>query len=57
MYFIMSISHQSFWLQTKNKGEGVVCRCDEGEESPPAKYLENDKICIESVLLAVKNND
>lgn len=57
IYFIMNISYQSFQLQIKNKVEGVVHRCDEGEECSPARYLENGKICIESILLVVKNND
>lgn len=53
----MNISYRGFQLQIKNKTEGVVRRCDEGEECPPARYLENGKICIESILLVVKNND
>lgn len=54
MHFITNIGHQS--LQIKNKGEGVVCKCDEGEV-PPARYLENFEICIKSILLVVENND
>lgn len=54
MHFITNISHQS--LQIKNKGEGVVCRCDEGEVLP-TRYLENFEICIKSILLVVENND
>lgn len=48
-------SHQGFQLQMQNKGEGVVCGCD--EEFPAARYLENGEICIESILLVVENND
>lgn len=54
MHFITNISHQS--LQIKNKGEGVVCRCDEGEVLP-TRYLENFEIFIKSILLVVENND
>lgn len=56
LHFIINISHQSLQLQIKNEGEGVVCRCNEGEV-PPARYLENGEISIESILLVVENND
>ena len=48
-------SQQGFQLQMQNKGEGVVCGCD--EEFPAARYLENGEICTESILLVVENND
>lgn len=54
---MLFISHQGFQLQIQNKGAGVVGDCDEGEEFPAARYLENGEICIESILLVVENND
>lgn len=56
--FLLSLtSHVIKAPNCKSRIKGVVSGGGEGKEFPSARYLENGKICIESILLVVGNND